>query len=111
MKKGRPAHTVSALATPRQRRAIRAVLFRETTTLGVRETPVAKTALAREFRSVDVDGQPIAVKLGRDDGRPAAERDAGVGRRGARRSGTGPAGEAGARPGAGGVRAAGPVGD
>jgi uncharacterized protein (DUF111 family) len=66
MKKGRPAHTVSALVTGEQASEIRAVLFRETTTLGVRETAATKTALNREFVSVDVDGQSIAVKLGRD---------------------------------------------
>ena len=66
MKKGRPAHTVSALVTGEQAPAIRAVLLRETTTLGVRETAVTKTALNREFVSVEVDGQSIAVKLGRD---------------------------------------------
>jgi uncharacterized protein (TIGR00299 family) protein len=66
MKKGRPAHTVSALVTGEQAPAIRAVLLRETTTLGVRETAATKTALNREFVSVDVDGQSIAVKLGRD---------------------------------------------
>jgi uncharacterized protein (TIGR00299 family) protein len=66
MKKGRPAHTVSALVTRERASAIRAVLFRETTTLGVRETAAAKTALAREFHTVDVDGQTIAVKIGRD---------------------------------------------
>jgi uncharacterized protein (TIGR00299 family) protein len=66
MKKGRPAHTVSALVTRERASAIRAVLFCETTTLGVRETAATKTALAREFHTVDVDGQIIAVKLGRD---------------------------------------------
>jgi uncharacterized protein (TIGR00299 family) protein len=66
MKKGRPAHTVSALVTRERASAIRAVLFRETTTLGVREITATKTVLAREFQAVDVDGHIIAVKLGRD---------------------------------------------
>jgi uncharacterized protein (TIGR00299 family) protein len=66
MKKGRPAHTVSALTAQDSAPAVRAVLFRETTTLGVRETPAAKTALTREFRTVELDGQVIAVKIGRD---------------------------------------------
>ena len=66
MKKGRPAHTVNALVTATRAPAIRAVLFRETTTLGVRETAVTKSMLDREFRSVEVDGRSIAVKLGRD---------------------------------------------
>jgi uncharacterized protein (TIGR00299 family) protein len=64
MKKGRPAHTVSALVDPAKAAAVRATFFHETSTLGVRETPVGKTALDREFRTVDVDGEPVAVKLG-----------------------------------------------
>jgi pyridinium-3,5-bisthiocarboxylic acid mononucleotide nickel chelatase len=67
MKKGRPAHQVSALCTQPAAAAVRATLFRETSTLGIRETPAAKTALAREFRTVEVEGQPIAVKVGRGD--------------------------------------------
>jgi uncharacterized protein (TIGR00299 family) protein len=65
MKKGRPAHTVSALSSETAAAAVRTALFRQTSTLGVRETPATKTALAREFRTVDVGGQPVAVKLGR----------------------------------------------
>ncbi len=64
MKKGRPAHVVAALAPPAGAGAVRAVLFRETPTLGVRETPTRRHALARAFRTVDLDGQPVAVKLG-----------------------------------------------
>jgi hypothetical protein len=65
MKKGRPAHLVSALCSQPAASAVRATLFRETSTLGIREAPAAKTALAREFRTVEVEGQPIAVKIGR----------------------------------------------
>jgi uncharacterized protein (TIGR00299 family) protein len=64
MKKGRPAHVVSALAEPVAVPAVRAALFRGTTTLGVRESVVARQVLARRFRTVDVGGQPVAVKLG-----------------------------------------------
>ncbi len=64
MKKGRPAHVVSALAEPVAVPAVRAVLFRETTTLGVRESGVSRQVLVRRFRTVDVGGQPVAVKLG-----------------------------------------------
>ncbi|WP_034510433.1 nickel pincer cofactor biosynthesis protein LarC [Blastococcus sp. URHD0036] len=64
MKKGRPAHLVTALTEPAATDAVRAVLFAETPTLGVRETPTRRYALARAFRTVDLDGQPIAVKLG-----------------------------------------------
>ncbi|MGY1814929.1 nickel pincer cofactor biosynthesis protein LarC [Blastococcus sp. SYSU D00820] len=64
MKKGRPAHVVSALVDPAGLAAVRGTLLRETTTLGVRETVVARHTLTRAFRTVDLDGQPVAVKLG-----------------------------------------------
>jgi len=63
MKKGRPAHVLAALAEPAAAPAVRGILLRETTTLGVRETLVRRHTLARGFRTVDVDGQPVAVKL------------------------------------------------
>ena len=64
MKKGRPAHTLSALTRASNAPGVRAAFFRETSTLGVRETPASKTALTREFRMVEVEGHQIAVKLG-----------------------------------------------
>ena len=64
MKKGRPAHTLSVLCGPAVVAAVREVLFRETTTLGVREQVVGKTALDRAERTVHVDGRPVRVKLG-----------------------------------------------
>ena len=68
MKKGRPAHTLSVLCGPAVVAAVREVLFRETTTLGVREQVVGKTALDRAERTVHVGGRPVRVKLGLLDG-------------------------------------------
>jgi uncharacterized protein (TIGR00299 family) protein len=68
MKKGRPAHTVAALVPEAALPAVRAVVFRETTSIGLRETPVVKHALDRTFTTVDVGGQQIAVKHGWYDG-------------------------------------------
>jgi pyridinium-3,5-bisthiocarboxylic acid mononucleotide nickel chelatase len=68
MKKGRPAHTLSALCPLGTVEAVRAEIFRRTSTLGVRELPVGKTALARESGSVTVGGERIATKLARLDG-------------------------------------------
>jgi uncharacterized protein (TIGR00299 family) protein len=65
MKKGRPAHVVQALVPAERADAVRAALFRETSTLGIRATAVTKTPLEREFAQVEVDGQPIAVKIAR----------------------------------------------
>jgi uncharacterized protein (TIGR00299 family) protein len=64
MKKGRPAHTLSVLCSPARAASLREVVFRETSTLGLRESQVAKHALERAERTVDVDGQAVRVKLG-----------------------------------------------
>jgi uncharacterized protein (TIGR00299 family) protein len=68
MKKGRPAHTLSALVPADRAVPVRAVIFRHTSAIGVREQPLGKHALDREMASVDVAGQPVAVKLARHDG-------------------------------------------
>jgi uncharacterized protein (TIGR00299 family) protein len=62
MKKGRPAHTLSVLCTSAVASAVRDVVFRETTTIGLREQAVRKHALERTESMVDVDGQRIRVK-------------------------------------------------
>jgi uncharacterized protein (TIGR00299 family) protein len=68
MKKGRPAHTFRALASPANAAAVRAAVFRETTTLGIREVPVARHVLPRDMTVVLVDGLEIGVKVARLDG-------------------------------------------
>jgi uncharacterized protein (DUF111 family) len=68
MKKGRPAHTVHVLCDASAAEALRRVLFTETTTIGLREIAVRKTALQRRAVTVIVDGRPIAVKLALLDG-------------------------------------------
>jgi uncharacterized protein (TIGR00299 family) protein len=65
MKKGRPAHTLSVLCGPDRAAALRAVIYAQTSTIGVREVAVAKYPLAREQASVDVDGQPVRLKIAR----------------------------------------------
>jgi uncharacterized protein (TIGR00299 family) protein len=68
MKKGRPAHTLSVLASPDCAATVRDAIFRETSTIGVRTTAVDKTALDRDWVSVDVAGVSVRVKLARLDG-------------------------------------------
>jgi uncharacterized protein (TIGR00299 family) protein len=68
MKKGRPAHTLSVLAPPDRLDTLRRVVFEQTSTIGVRETAYAKTALEREVRTVPVDGHPVRVKVASLDG-------------------------------------------
>ena len=62
MKKGRPAHTLSVLCTKALGDVVQAVVFRETTTIGLREQVVTKHALERTESTVTVDGQAIRVK-------------------------------------------------
>ena len=68
MKKGRPAHTLSALVDGGRAAGVRAAIFRQTSTIGLREQPLRKHALDREFVSVDVDGETVSVKLARHEG-------------------------------------------
>ncbi len=70
MKKGRPAVTVSVLCSPERVDAMRGILFRETGTLGVRSTEVAKRALDREVVKVETAHGTVAVKVGLFEGRP-----------------------------------------
>ena len=68
MKKGRPAHTLSVLVSADAADGVRRAIFRHTSTIGLREQPLGKHALEREMVGVEVDGQPVAVKLARLDG-------------------------------------------
>jgi uncharacterized protein (TIGR00299 family) protein len=63
MKKGRPAHTVSVLARPDQAAELRYLLLTLTSTFGVRETKVRKTALPRGWVDLIVAGSCISIKI------------------------------------------------
>ncbi len=69
MKKGRPAHTLSVLADAGRRAEVLAVVFAESTTIGMRAHPVDKVALERSEAAVLVDGHRVRVKLALLDGR------------------------------------------
>jgi pyridinium-3,5-bisthiocarboxylic acid mononucleotide nickel chelatase len=64
MKKGRPGMVLSALARPADERGVAEAILRETTTLGVRVSSVRRFELEREWRTVDVAGEPVRVKVG-----------------------------------------------
>ena len=68
MKKGRPAHTLSVLCDAALVPVLRERVFRETSTLGLRERTVGKVALERQEHTVQVDGRSIRVKVGLLDG-------------------------------------------
>ena len=68
MKKGRPAHTLSVLVAADRADVVRREVYRQTSTIGLRETRVAKHELDRSMASIVVDGQEVAVKVARLDG-------------------------------------------
>jgi len=68
MKKGRPAHTLSVLTSPEQLAAVRAAVYAESSTIGMRVHRVGKDALEREVVDVHVRGRTVRVKLARSRG-------------------------------------------
>jgi uncharacterized protein (TIGR00299 family) protein len=69
MKKGRPAHQVNALCRPESAETLRRIIFDATSTIGVRESDVRKTALARYWAVVHVAGARVRIKVAHEDGR------------------------------------------
>lgn len=69
MKKGRPGVEVTALAPPGLETHLVEVLFRETSSFGVRRSLVARHVLERSLEPVTVAGQTLPVKIGRWGGR------------------------------------------
>jgi uncharacterized protein (TIGR00299 family) protein len=63
MKKGRPAHVVSALCDPARMGEVAAVLTAETGSLGVRGHTIERWPAARSLDEVEVLGERIAMKV------------------------------------------------
>lgn len=63
MKKDRPGVVLSALCRAESRRPLEELVFRHSTTLGLRWTSVERTELEREVRSVEFLGRTVRVKL------------------------------------------------
>jgi pyridinium-3,5-bisthiocarboxylic acid mononucleotide nickel chelatase len=68
MKKGRPAHTLTVLARPDQARELRDILLEQTSTIGVREMAVRKTALPRGWVDLTVAGRRLPIKIAYREG-------------------------------------------
>jgi hypothetical protein len=73
MKKGRPGHVVSVLCDQAISEQIAATLTRETGSFGVRAQRIERWPSARFLDAVDVEGQPIRVKV--SPGRTKVEHD------------------------------------
>jgi pyridinium-3,5-bisthiocarboxylic acid mononucleotide nickel chelatase len=70
MKKNRPGVMISVLCEEGSIADMEEVLFRETTTLGVRRYPVSRHKLRRQATQVDTRFGPVKGKLGWIEGRP-----------------------------------------
>jgi pyridinium-3,5-bisthiocarboxylic acid mononucleotide nickel chelatase len=68
MKKGRPGQLVTLLAPPDLCEALVDLIFRETTTIGVRSYEARRRTLAREFVSVETPLGAVRIKVARSNG-------------------------------------------
>ena len=68
MKKNRPGTLVTVLAPPAQREALSAILFAETTTIGVRYQEMRRECLARETTTVRTPLGDVRFKIATRDG-------------------------------------------
>jgi uncharacterized protein (TIGR00299 family) protein len=69
MKKNRPGTLVTVIAPPSRRGAVTEVLFRDSTTIGVRYEEMARTCLDRAVELVQTPYGPVRFKIARRDGR------------------------------------------
>ena len=69
MKKGRPGTLVTVLAKPASRDALTNVLFRDSTTIGVRYQEMERCCLERTIETVQTPYGPVRFKVARRDGR------------------------------------------
>ena len=68
MKKNRPAVLLTVLCSPEQETRMAKLMFRETTTLGVRATRTRRWVVLREIREIQTGYGPVRVKLARWQG-------------------------------------------
>ena len=68
MKKNRPGTLLSVIAPPPVRERLTAMIFRETTTIGVRYREMTRECLDRETQTVTTPFGPVRFKVARRDG-------------------------------------------
>lgn len=68
MKKNRPGTLVTVIAAPAQREPLSAIVFRETTTIGLRYQEVERECLSREVVTVETRLGPVRFKVSRRGG-------------------------------------------
>lgn len=67
-KKGRPGHLLTVLSPNGKREQLTRLLFRETTTLGVRYRPAERVVAERDWFDVELEWGKVRIKRGRFEG-------------------------------------------
>jgi hypothetical protein len=68
MKKSRPGILLTVLCDPAQVAACESIIFRETTTLGIRQTQQRRSVLHRAFQTVNTPYGAVRLKIARREG-------------------------------------------
>ena len=66
MKKNRPAWILNVLCKEEVREDLEQIIFRETTTIGIRRTAMKRTILEREIREIDTSMGKVLMKVCKD---------------------------------------------
>jgi uncharacterized protein (DUF111 family) len=69
MKKGRPGHLLQVLVPANRREALEGLIFRETTTIGLRHYTATRSVLEREVVEVETIHGKVGVKVSKLDGK------------------------------------------
>ena len=69
MKKNRPGTLMTIVARPEQRETLTDIVFRESTTIGIRHQELSRECLDREMVTVTTTIGPVRFKVARRDGR------------------------------------------
>ncbi len=65
MKKGRPGFLLTALSTPDKEESMKQIIFRETTTIGVRLQNIWREKLSRSTEEIQLEGFSVRIKISR----------------------------------------------
>src|SRR3954469_9113684 len=68
MKKSRPGTLVTVVAAPDKRSSLTDILFRDSTTIGIRYEEMARTSLHRAVETVQTPYGEVRFKIARRDG-------------------------------------------